>query len=104
MPPVAKPANSSCSTSDRRLLAQLRQRLHDLLLAVDHLGEEADAVDVAVRVPGGLHQDARLLLRLDGEAVHGLGERLAIELAELLGRVLPGVDAVIALDAVMVRP
>src|SRR5437879_9188031 len=104
MPPVARPASSSCRTSDRGLLAQLGQRLHDLLLAVDHLGQEADAVDVAVRVPGGLHQDAGFLLGLDGEAVQRLRQQLAVELADLLGRVLYGIDAGVALDSIMVGP
>src|SRR5438309_11672464 len=99
MPPVARPASSSCRTSDRGLLAQLGQRLDDLLLAVDDLGQEADAVNVAVRIPGGLHQDARLLLGRDGEAVQRLRQQLAIELAELLGRMLDRVYADVALDA-----
>src|SRR5256886_1855695 len=71
MPPVARPARSNCRTSDSALLpaAQLGQGLHDLLLALDDFGQEADAVDVAVGIPGRLHQDAGLLLGLDGEAV-----------------------------------
>src|SRR5712692_5149379 len=102
MPPVARPASSSCRKSDSallpRLLAQLGQRLDDLLLAVDYLGQEADAVDVAVRVPGGLHQDARLLLGRDGEAVQRLRQQLAVEFSDLLGRVLDRVHAGVALD------
>src|SRR3989449_6065780 len=86
-----------------RLLAQLGQGLDDLLLALDDFGQEADAVDVAVVIPSGLHQDAGLLLGLDGEAVQRLGEQLAIEPADLLGRVLDRVHAGVALDAVMVR-
>src|SRR5581483_1306712 len=96
MAPVAMPATMSCRRSAmRRLrrvvasgLAELGQRLHDDLLSVLHFGEEADAIDVAVGIPGRFHQDAGFLLRRDGEAVHGLGEQLAIELADLLGRVL----------------
>src|SRR5687768_18578157 len=108
MPPVAIPATASCRKSARTaspawLLAQLGQDLHDLLSAVDHLDQEADAIDVALRVPGRLHQDARLLLRLDGQPLHQLAERLAVELAQLLGGVLHGVDRGVALDAVMVR-
>src|SRR5205807_4647746 len=99
MPPVARPASSSCRTSDRGLLAQLGQRLDDLLLAVDDFGQEADAVEVAVRIPGGLHQDARFLLGRDGETVQRLRQQLAIELAELLGRMLDRVYAGVALDA-----
>src|SRR2546428_701588 len=64
MPPVARPARSNCRTSDSALLsaAQLGQGLDDLLLALDDFGQEADAVDVAVVIPGGLHQDAGLLM------------------------------------------
>src|SRR5687767_5871590 len=102
MPPVAMPATASCRKS-ARLLAQLGQYLDDLLPALHHLDQEADAVDVALLIPGRLHQDARLLLRLDGEALHQLAERLAVELAQLLGGVLDGVDRGVALDAVMVR-
>src|SRR5438132_10948353 len=106
MPPVARPASASCRTSDRglraHLFSELRQRLDDLLLAVDHLGQEADAVDVAVRVPAGLHQDAGFLLGLDGEAVQRLCQQPAIELADLLGGVLDRVYPGVALDAVMV--
>src|SRR6266850_7320164 len=107
MPPVARPARASCRTSDSALLpallAQLGQGLDDLLPALDDFGQEADAVDVAVVIPSGLHQDAGLLLGLDGEAVQRLGEQLAIELADLLGRVLDRVHPGVALDAVMVR-
>src|SRR5207247_552469 len=106
MPPVARPARSNCRTSDSALLpaAQLGQGLDDLLLALDDFGQEADAVDVAVVVPGGLHQDAGLLLGLDGEAVQRLGEQLAVEPADLIGRVLERVHAGVALDDVMLRP
>src|SRR3990170_4344811 len=86
----------------RGLLADLRQDLGDLLLAADHLGPEADAGDLAVVVPARLDQDARLVLRRDGQAVHHRGQPLAIELAELLGYVLDRVDAGIALEAVVI--
>src|SRR2546427_12213468 len=104
MPPVARPARSNCRTSDSALLpaAQLGQGLDDLLLALDDFGQEADAVDVAVRVPGGLHQDAGLLLGLDGEPVQRLCQQPAVELADLLGGVLDRVYPRVALDAVMV--
>src|SRR5262247_693398 len=98
MPPVAMPATASCRKS-ARLFAQLGQDLDYLLLAVHHLDQEADAVDVALRVPGGLDQDARLLRRGDGHAVQALRQRLAVELAQLLGRVLDCVDGRVALDA-----
>src|SRR5215510_15712566 len=121
MPPVASPATSNWKRSAIRrpgarragvrggpaanagLLAQLGQDLDDLLLAVHDLREEADAIDVALVVPGGLHQDAGLLLRRDGQAAHRLREELAVELADLLGRVLDRVDAGVALEAVVVR-
>src|SRR2546430_708467 len=105
MPPVARPARSNCRTSDSALLsaAQLGKGLTDSWLAFDDCAQEADPVDVAVVIPGGLHQDAGLLLWLDGEAVQRLGEQLAIEPADLLGRVLDRVHAGVALDAVMVR-
>src|SRR6185295_14519479 len=103
MPPVATPATRSWRKSARllarRLFTELRQDLHHLLLAVRHLDQEADAVDVASRVPGGLDQDAGLLLRRDGHAVQALGELLAVELAQFFGRVLHRVDRGVALDA-----
>src|SRR6266851_431013 len=82
------------------LLPELGQDLGDLLLAVDHLGEKADAVDLAGIVPGRLDQDRRLVGGRNGQPVHRLGEALAIELAELLLRdVFDRVDAGVALDA-----
>src|SRR3977135_788454 len=101
MAPVARPARASCRTSDSALLpaAQLGQGLDGLQLALRDLGQEADAVDVAVVIPSGLHQDAGLLLGLDGEAVHRPGEQLAIELADLLGRVLDRGHPRVALSA-----
>src|SRR5215467_2676296 len=107
MAPVASPATRSwrmsAGTCGPTLLAELRQDLRDLLLTVDHLGEEADAVDLAFVVPGGLDQDVRLILRRDGEAVHRLREPLTIELLELLlGHVLDRVDRGVSLDAVVV--
>src|SRR6185503_11673449 len=112
MPPVAMPATASCRKSARTtcpdwlpttsLFTELRHDLDHLLLAVHHLDQEADAVDVALRVPRGLDQDARLLLRRDGQAVHQLGERLAVKLAHFLGRVLDRVHRGVALDAVVV--
>src|SRR5579883_217183 len=82
--------------------AELRQDLHDLLLAVHDLAEKALAVDVAVLVPGRIHQHVRLLLRRNGEAVGRLGKELAVELAHLLGHVLDEVDGRIALDPIVV--
>src|SRR3954468_4647334 len=107
MPPVAMPATASCRKSARTacpawLLTELRHDLDDLLLAVHNLDQEADAVDVALRVPGGLDEDARLLLRRDGQAVQQLAECLAIKPAHLLGRVLDRVYRGVALDAVVV--
>src|SRR3989442_6102305 len=89
MPPVARPARSNCRTSDSALLsaAQLGHGLDDLLLALDDFGQEADAVDVAVVIPGGLHQDAGLLLGLDIEPVQDLGPQLAFIPAHLIRRV-----------------
>ena len=71
-------------------LPQLGKDLRDLLLAVDHLGQEADAIDLAFVVPARLDQDVGLVLRRDGEAVEGFCEPLAIELLELLLGVLRG--------------
>src|SRR3954468_15273082 len=107
MPPVAIPATASCRKSARTassawLLAELGQDLDHLLLAVHDLDQEADAVDVAPGVPGGLHQDARLLRWRDGHAMQALRQRLAIELAQLLGGVLHRVYRRVALDAVVV--
>src|SRR5262249_40146962 len=84
-------------------LAELRQLAGDLLLAVDHLGDEADAVDVAFVVPGGLDQDAGLVFGRDGQPVQRGGEPFAVELADLLGGELDRMDAGVALDAVVIR-
>src|SRR6185369_549571 len=54
---VGQDYSSRLATCPPSLLAELRQDLDYLLLAVHHLDQEADAVDVAVRVPGGLDQD-----------------------------------------------
>src|SRR4051794_12029300 len=86
-----------------RSLTQLRQFAGDLLLTGDDLGDVADAVDVTFVVPGGLEQDAGLVLRRDRQAVHGLGKRLTVKLAELLGDERRRIDAGVALDAVVVR-
>src|SRR4051794_39707343 len=86
----------------RPLLAQLGQDLDDLLLPVHDLAEEAFAVDVAVLVPGGFHQDAGLLRGRDGDAVGGRGEALAVELAHLFRDVLDEIDGGVALDAIVV--
>src|SRR5262249_33068553 len=85
------------------LLSELGQDFGNLLLAVDDLGEEADAVDLAFLVPGGFDQDTRLVLRRDGEAVHRLREAFAVKLAEFLfGHVFDGVDRHVALEPVVV--
>src|SRR5437868_5989099 len=106
MAPVASPEIRSWRKSAMTMwgasLPQLRQLAGDLLLAVDHLGDEADAVDVAFVVPGGLDQDAGLVLGRDRHAMQRRGQCLAVELAELLGRVLDRIDAGIALDAVVI--
>src|SRR5262245_63857952 len=96
MPPVARPATRSWRKSlirvarrrdGRASLPELGQLAGDGLLPVDDLGDVADAVDVAFVVPGRLDQDARLVLRRDGQAVQRLRQPFAIELAELGGRV-----------------
>src|SRR5215510_5806406 len=111
MPPVARPATRSWRKSLIRvarrrggcaLLPELGQLAGDGLLAVDHLGDVADAVDVAFVVPGRLDQDARLVLRRDGHAMQRFGQRLTVELAELGSGVADRVDGSVALDAVMV--
>src|SRR5258708_9873626 len=58
--------------TDAELLPELGQDLDDLLLAVDDLGQEAGAVDVAILFPARLHQDARLPLRLYSETLQCL--------------------------------
>src|SRR5215470_6933464 len=112
MPPVARPSTRSWRKSlirvarrrdGRASLPELGQLAGDGLLAVDHLGDIADAVDVAFVVPGRLDQDARLVLRRDGHAVQRFGQRLAVEFAELGGGVGDRIDGGVALDAVMVR-
>src|SRR5262245_52860549 len=84
------------------LFAELRQNLDDLLLAVHDFAQEAIAVDVAVLVPAGFHQDVGLLLRRDGDAMRGRRKGLAVELADLFGDVLDEIDGGVALDAVVV--
>ena len=73
------PATAGATNAARRDGDQLpsfgRTALDDLL-AVDDLGQEALAVDVAVLVEGHLHQDAGLLVGRDGHAVQRLGELL----------------------------
>src|SRR5262245_66293330 len=77
------------------LLADPGQDLGDLLLAVDHLGQEADAVDLAVVVPARLDQDDGIVLGRDGQAVHRAGERLAIVPTVFFGYVIEMVATVI---------
>src|ERR1700716_1185521 len=84
------------------LFAELGQNLDDLLLAVHDFAQEAVAVDVAVLVPAGLHQNVGLLLGRDGDAVGGRRKGLAVELADLFGDVLDEIDGGVALDAVVV--
>src|SRR5262249_42101268 len=86
----------------RILLLQLRQRLRDHLLAVLHLGEEADAVDLAGLVPACLEQNTRHLVRRDRQAVQRVRNRLRLELASLLGGGFDHVGRDIAFHAVMV--
>src|SRR6186713_1940344 len=106
------PLRARCGTAarsrphrwSRRLLrAERRQRLDDDLLAVHDLGQEALAVDVAVLVERDVHQHARGVLRRDLRAVHRRGERLAVDLADLLGDRLDDVHAGVALEPVVVR-
>src|SRR5215470_12757058 len=91
-------------TASRRrcLFAELGQNLDNLLLAVHHFAEKAVAIDVAVLVPAGFHQDVGLLSGRDGDAVGGRRKGFAVELADLLGDVLDEVDSGVALDAVVV--
>src|SRR5215212_12230644 len=85
----------------RRSAAELRQDGLDDLLAVDDLGHEALAVDVAVLVVGRLHQDARLLVGGNGHAVQRLGELLRIDLSHLLGHGLADADGELSIDALI---
>src|SRR5215470_14965969 len=89
LPPGGRAGRNSVTTI---LFAELGQNLDDLLLAVHDFAQEAVAVDVAVLVPGGFHQDIGLLPGRDGDAVGGRGEGLAVELADLLGDVLDEID------------
>ena len=57
---------------------QLRQHLLDDLLALDDFHQKTLAIDVAVLIEGHIHQDARLVRGLDGEAVQFIGERLGV--------------------------
>src|SRR3954454_6709781 len=84
------------------LFAELRQNLDDLLLTVHDFTEKAVAVDVAVLVPGRLHQDVGLLVGRDGDAVGGRRKGLAVKLADLFGNVLDEIDGGVAFDAVVV--
>src|SRR5262249_32281823 len=78
------------------------QYLDDLLAAVHDLAEEALTVNVAVLVECRFHQYAGLVLWRDRQAVQGLCEQLAVELAHLLGDMLDDVDGGVALDAVVI--
>src|SRR5262249_56018881 len=85
------------------LLAELRQDLRDLLLAVHHLGQKADAVDLAFVVPARLDQDVGLVVGRDRQPVHGSGEALAVELPDLLlGRILAPVTPPVPLSSLSV--
>src|SRR5215470_8624686 len=99
LPPGGRAGRNSVTTI---LFAELGQNLDDLLLAVHDFAQEAVAVDVAVLVPAGFHQDVWLLLRRDGDAMSGRGKSLAVELADLFGDVLDEIDRGVALDAVVV--
>src|SRR5205807_4356385 len=90
------------TTERASLLPQLRQLARDRLLSVDDFGDVADAVDIAFGIPRRLEQNARLVLRRDRHAVQRSREHLAVELAELLGRIRDRVDAGVALDAVVI--
>src|SRR5712671_5206033 len=86
----------------RSLFAELGQYLDDPLTAVHDLAEEALAVNVAVLVECRLHQHAGFVLRRNRQAVQGLREQLAVELAHFLGDMLDKVNGGVALDAVVI--
>src|SRR3974390_174730 len=88
--------------SDERLLAELRQSFDDFLLAVDYLAEEGDAVDVAVLVPGRLHQNAWLIFRRDSRVMRGFRKGSAIKLSDFFCDVLDEIHRGIAFDAVVI--
>src|SRR5262252_8926356 len=100
------PSLRSPSVGDSKiacLLADLRQDLGNFLLAVDHLGKEADAIDFAGAIPARLDQDSGLLLGRDGQPVQHVGKRLSIEFTEFFGYIFDRIHAGIPLEAVVVR-
>src|SRR5688500_2157853 len=92
LPDARRPARPPC-TAPRPLAGRIfvglracrecRQRLDDFLLAVDHLGQAALAIEVAVLVEADVHQDPGIFLRRQLDALHGRGKGLRIELADL---------------------
>src|SRR5450432_3915909 len=99
MAPVARPASTRSSRLDmlprplcRLTLSdtlratwqethdsiQFRQHLLDDLLALDDLDQKALTIDVALLIESHIHQDARLVRSLDGEAMQIVGEGLGI--------------------------
>src|ERR1700730_256907 len=81
---------------------QFRQHLLDDLLALDDLDQKTLTIDVALLIEGHIHQDARLVRGLDGEAMQMIGEGLGIDLAHFFRGRLDHVDREIAFDAVVV--
>src|SRR5476651_1256098 len=57
---------------------QFRQHLLDDLLALDDLDQKTLTIDVALLIEGHIHQDARLVRSLDGEAMQIVGESLGV--------------------------
>src|SRR6266851_7540768 len=123
MAPVARPASRRSSRLDMLLRPpcrltlsdtlratwlethgsiQFRQHLLDDLLALDDLHQKTLTIDVALLIEGHIHQDARLIRSLDGEAMQIIGEGLGIDLAHFFGGRLDHVDREVALDAVVV--
>src|SRR6266480_715101 len=85
------------------LFSQLRKDCDDVLLAVDDLSQETRAIDVAILVPTGFHQNSGRSIRLQRQSFHGKGKCLAIEPADLPGDVFDKIHRDVTLDAVVVR-
>src|SRR6202048_3262335 len=81
---------------------QFRQHLLDELLGLDDFDQKTLTIDVALLIEGNIHQDARLIRGLDGEAMQIVCEGLGIDLAHFFRGRLDHVDREIAFDAVVI--
>src|ERR1700730_15863329 len=81
-----------------------RNGRYDLLLPTKDLDDEALAIEVALLIEADIEQYTRVVLGRDFGAVQRRGQRLGIELADLLRHRLDDVNGTVAFHAVMVGP